>query len=199
MPDFNIVAVSGSLRAASFNTSALRAADELKPDGVMITMTNISAVPIFNQDVLDRGLPASVVALVNQIANADAVMIATPEYNYLIPGVLKNAIDRVSKAPDQPFKGKPVAIMGASPGGIGTARSQYDLRKVFVSLNAYVLNQPEIMISAAHTRFDASGKLTDEATRTLIASRLSNCATGPSVWGAKSKNALRIGQTHVLR
>lgn len=172
MPDFNIVAVSGSLRAGSFNTAALRAADELKPDGVTIAMADISAVPIFNQDVLDTGLPASVVALVNQIADADAVMIATPEYNYSIPGVLKNAIDWISKAPDQPFKGKPIAIMGASPGTIGTARSQYDLRKVFVALDGYVLNQPEIMITAAHTRFDASGKLTDDATRTLIAKQI---------------------------
>lgn len=172
MPDFNIVAISGSLRAGSFNTSALRAADELKPAGVMITMADISAVPIFNQDVLHKGMPASVATLVQQIADADAVMIATPEYNYSIPGILKNAIDWISKAPDQPFKHKPVAIMGASPGGIGTARSQYDLRKVFVFLDAYLLNQPEIMISAAHTRFDGNGKLTDEATRSLIAKQI---------------------------
>ncbi len=172
MPDFNIVAISGSLRANSFNTSALRTADELKPAGVMFTMADISAVPIFNEDVLDTGLPASVTTLVKQIADADAVMIATPEYNYSIPGVLKNAIDWISKASDQPFKGKPVAILGASPGGIGTARAQYDLRKVFVFLDAHVLNQPEIMISAAHTRFDACGKLTDEATRTHIAKQI---------------------------
>lgn len=99
-------------------------------------------------------------------------MIATPEYNYSIPGVLKNAIDWVSKAPDQPFRRKPVAILGASMGAIGTARSQYDLRKVFVFLDAHLLGQPEIMISTAHTRFDADGHLTDEKTRELIAAQL---------------------------
>ena len=130
------------------------------------------AMPLDAEDVRLLGLPPSVASLVDQIATADAVLIATPEYNYTIPGVLKNAIDWVSKAPDQPFRHKPVAIMGASMGAIGTARAQYDLRKVFVFLDAHVLNQPEIMIAAAQTRFDADGHLTDDMTRKLISSQI---------------------------
>jgi chromate reductase, NAD(P)H dehydrogenase (quinone) len=172
MRDFHILGLSGSLRKASYNSAALRAALELTPEGVVVTLADIAAVPIYNDDVREQGLPPSVLRLVEQIATADAVLIATPEYNYSIPGVLKNAIDWASKAPDQPFRHKPVAIMGASMGMIGTARAQYDLRKVFVFLDAYVLNQPEIMISAAHTRFGANGVLTDAKTRELIGKQI---------------------------
>lgn len=172
MSTFRILGISGSLRKESYNSAALRAAQKFAPDCVEITLADISAIPLYNYDVREQGLPASVVSLVELIATADAVMIAAPEYNYSIPGVLKNAIDWVSKAPDQPFRRKPVAILGASIGAIGTARSQYDLRKVFVFLDAHVLNQPEIMISAAHTRFSADGQLTDEKTRELIAAQI---------------------------
>lgn len=172
MRDFHILGVSGSLRKASYNSAALRAAQELAPGSTVITLADISAIPMYNGDVREQGLPPTVESLVEQVASADAVLIATPEYNYTIPGVLKNAIDWVSKAPDQPFRNKPVAVMGASMGAIGTARAQYDLRKVFVFLDAHVLNQPEIMIAAAHTRFDASGHLTDEMTRTLIGKQI---------------------------
>jgi chromate reductase, NAD(P)H dehydrogenase (quinone) len=172
MRDFHILGISGSLRKSSYNSAALRAAQEVQPEGMMITLGDISAIPIYNDDVREAGFPPSVLTLVEQVATADAVLIATPEYNYSLPGVLKNAIDWVSKAPDQPFRHKPVAIMGASMGGIGTARAQYDLRKVFVFLDAHVLNQPEIMISGAHTRFDADGHLTDEPTRTLIGKQI---------------------------
>jgi chromate reductase len=168
MRDFHILGISGSLRKASYNSAVLRAAQQLTPGSTMIALADISAIPMYNEDVREAGLPPSVVSLVEQIATADAVLIATPEYNYTIPGVLKNAIDWVSKAPDQPFRHKPVAIMGASMGAIGTARAQYDLRKVFVFLDAHVLNQPEIMVAAAHTRFDADGHLTDETTLKLI-------------------------------
>lgn len=168
MRDFHILGISGSLRKASFNRAVLRAAQQLTPGSTTIAIADISAIPMYNEDVREAGLPPSVVSLVEQIATADAVMIATPEYNYTIPGVLKNAIDWASKAPNQPFRHKPVAIMGASMGAIGTARAQYDLRKVFVFLDAHVLNQPEIMVAAAHTRFDAEGHLTGETTRKLI-------------------------------
>ncbi len=172
MRDFHILGISGSLRKASYNSAALRAAQELAPGSTVITLADISAIPMYNDDVREQGLPTTVISLVEQVASADAVLIATPEYNYTIPGVLKNAIDWVSKAPDQPFRHKPVAVMGASMGAIGTARAQYDLRKVFVFLDAHVLNQPEIMIAAAHTRFDAAGHLTDEMTRTLIGKQI---------------------------
>jgi chromate reductase, NAD(P)H dehydrogenase (quinone) len=172
MRDFHILGISGSLRNASFNSAALRAAQELAPGSTMITLADISAVPVYNDDVRVQGMPQSVTTLVEQITTADAVLISTPEYNYTIPGVLKNAIDWVSKAPDQPFRHKPVAVMGASMGAIGTARAQYDLRKVFVFLDAHVLNQPEIMIAAAHTKFDDDGHLTDDTTRTLIGKQI---------------------------
>jgi chromate reductase len=172
MRDFRILGLSGSLRKASYNSAALRAAQTLAPGSTVITLADISGIPVYNDDVREQGLPPGVATLVEQIATADAVLIATPEYNYTIPGVLKNTIDWVSKAPDQPFRHKPVAIMGASMGAIGTARAQYDLRKVFVFLDAHVLNQPEIMIAAAHTRFDADGHLTDETTRTLIGTQI---------------------------
>jgi chromate reductase, NAD(P)H dehydrogenase (quinone) len=172
MRDFHILGISGSLRRDSYNSAALRAAQELAPDGVKIALADISAIPLYNDDVRLEGLPPSVVSLGEQITSADAVLIATPEYNYSIPGVLKNTIDWVSKVPEMPFRHKPIAILGASQGAIGTARSQYDLRKVFVSQDAYVLNQPEVMIGTAQTRFDADGRLTDEKTRELIGKQL---------------------------
>lgn len=172
MRDFHILGLSGSLRKASYNSAVLRAAQQLAPGSTVISTADISSIPGYNEDIREKGLPPGVVTLVEQIAAADAVLIATPEYNYTIPGVLKNAIDWVSKAPNQPFRHKPVAIMGASMSAIGTARAQYDLRKVFVFLDAHVLNQPEIMIAAAHTKFDADGHLTDETSRKLIGEQI---------------------------
>jgi chromate reductase len=168
MAALRFLAISGSLRASSLNTAALRAAKELAPDGVTIEIAEIGDIPLYNDDVRLAGMPASVVALQGAIAAADAVLIATPEYNFSIPGVLKNAIDWMSRTDPQPFRGKPVGIIGASMGALGTGRAQYDLRKVFLFLDAHVLNKPEVMIAAAHTRFDANGALTDEATRGFI-------------------------------
>ena len=144
-------------------------AAELARDGVTIVQAEIADIPLYNEDVKAAGLPPAVIRLQRAIASADAVLIATPEYNYFVPGVLKNAIDWVSRTDPQPFDNKPVAIMGASPGALGTGRAQYDLRKMFVYLNAHVLNRPEVMISAAQSRFDADGRLTDEATRKVLA------------------------------
>ena len=169
MAGLTICAISGSLRAGSFNTAALRAAAELAPDGVEVVAQSIADIPLYNEDVKAAGLPLAVIRLQAAIASADAVLIATPEYNYSVPGVLKNAIDWVSRTDPQPFAGKPVAIMGASPGALGTCRAQYDLRKMFVYLDAHLLNKPEIMIGGAPSRFGADGKLTDEATRKLVA------------------------------
>ena len=168
----DFLGISGSLRTQSFNTAALRAAAELTPDGMTITLASISNVPLYNDDVLAAGIPASVAALRDRIAASAGVIIATPEYNYSVPGVLKNAIDWLSRTDPQPFAGKPIGIIGASPGNIGTARAQYDLRKSFVYLDAHVLNKPEIMIGAAHTRFDAEGRLTDQATRDFLQTML---------------------------
>jgi chromate reductase len=164
--------ISGSLRAASLNTASLRAAMELLPEGVTMEIAEIKDIPLYDDDTRAAGMPAAVTALQTSIAAADAVIIATPEYNYSIPGVLKNAIDWISRTQPQPFAGKPVGIIGASMGALGTGRAQYDLRKIFVFLDGHVLNKPEVMIAAAHTKFDAEGKLADEATRKFLATML---------------------------
>jgi chromate reductase len=160
----HILGISGSLREGSLNTAALRACATLLPDGVTFSLANLSDVPLYNEDIRVQGLPPSVQQLREQINAADAIVIATPEYNYSFPGVLKNAIDWASRPPDQPFDGKPVALMGATPGGLGTSRAQYQLRQVFIYLNSPMLNRPEVMISAAPSKFDADGKLIDEPT-----------------------------------
>ena len=160
----HILGISGSLRQASLNTAALRSCATLLPDGVTFSLADLSDVPLYNEDLRVQGLPSSVQQLREQISTADAIVIATPEYNYSFPGVLKNAIDWASRPPDQPFDGKPIALMGATPGGLGTSRAQYQLRQVFIYLDSRVLNRPEVMISAAPSKFDADGKLIDEPT-----------------------------------
>ena len=167
-----VLALSGSLRRASYNSAALRAAQSLAPEGVAVEIGDIAGLPLYNEDVNQQGLPPAVTALSDAVRAADAVLIATPEYNYSIPGVLKNAIDWISRVAPPPFVDKPVAIMGASPGMIGTARAQYDLRKVFVFLDARVLNKPEVMIGGAASKFDAEGQLTDTATQGFIVKQL---------------------------
>ena len=164
--------ISGSLRAGSFNSASLRAAAALAPDGMTVTLADIGDVPLFNDDVRAIGIPACVEALRSRITAADGVIIATPEYNYSVPGVLKNVIDWISRTEPQPFAKKPVGIIGASPGAFGTARAQYDLRKSFVFLDAYVMNKPEVMIASAHDRFNAEGELTDQATRAILSAML---------------------------
>lgn len=165
---FKILGISGSLRKASYNTMALRAAQKLLPPGATMETAAIGDLPLYNDDVRAAGYPPAVQAFREKVAAADGVLIVTPEYNYSIPGVLKNAIDWASRAPDQPFNNKPVAIMGASPGVIGTARVQYHLRQCFVFLNSWVVNKPEVMIGTANTRFNEAGELTDETTKKLI-------------------------------
>ena len=144
-----IVAISGSLRRASFNTALLNAAQELAPDGMDIHIEVLSEIPLYDADLQAHDFPASVERLSDQIRDADAVLIATPEYNYSIPGVLKNAIDWVSRVENQPFNGKAVAIMGASMGNLGTSRSQYHLRQVFVYLNGLIMNRPEVFVGVS--------------------------------------------------
>lgn len=169
---FSVLGISGSLRAGSFNTGLLRAAQELAPDGMSVEIADISAIPLYNEDVYQAGFPAAVETLRAQVAAADAVILATPEYNYSISGPMKNAIDWVSRPPvPQAFNEKPVAIMGASAGRLGTARAQYHLRQVLVFLNAFVLNKPEVMVGGAGSAF-TDGKLTDGTARDLIRQQL---------------------------
>jgi chromate reductase len=163
-----ILGIAGSLRKASFNRAALRAAQQLVPADASLETFELDGIPPFNEDH-ERSLPAPVAALKAKIREADAVLIVTPEYNYSIPGVLKNAIDWASRPyGDNAWDGKPAAIMGASVGALGTARAQYHLRQSFIFLNMYPVNKPEVMISTAAQRFDADGNLTDETSRKLI-------------------------------
>lgn len=161
-----LVALCGSLRKQSFNRSLLHAAAELMPADVQLEHAEIGEIPLYNQDVLDQqGFPAPVQRLIDAIAAADGVLIATPEYNYSVPGVLKNAIDWVSRSKDSPFSGKTLGILSASPGALGGARAQYHLRQIVVFLNLIPFNRPEVMVSKAAEKFDTNGRLTDEDTR----------------------------------
>ncbi|MBO0735198.1 MAG: NAD(P)H-dependent oxidoreductase [Alphaproteobacteria bacterium] len=170
--ELTILGICGSLRAGSYNKAALRTAVELKPPGMTIETADIGSIPLYNEDVRAQGFPPPVEKLRVQIAAADALLFVTPEYNYSMSGVLKNAIDWASRPPDQPFAGKPVAIMGAAAGMAGTARAQYDLRRSCVFLDMHPLNKPEIFIGQAQNKFDASGRLTDETARGLIGQML---------------------------
>lgn len=172
----NVLALCGSLRRASYNRSALRAAIEMAPAGIRIGTAEIGDIPLYNEDVREKGFPPPVERLRREIAEADALLFVSPEYNYSIPGVLKNAIDWASRPPDVPFAGKPAAIMGASIGNIATARAQYHLRQCCVFLDVHVLNRPEVMIGQAASKFDADGNLTDADTRKRIADLLAALA-----------------------
>ena len=163
-----IIGISGSLRQGSYNSMALRAAQKLAPQGITVEIADIGSIPLYNDDVRAAGEPPAVAALKAQIRAADAVLLVTPEYNFSIPGVLKNTLDWMSRPPEPPFDGKVVAIMGASPGPVGTARVQYDLRKVLVFMNSFTVNKPEVFISFAQNKFNAEGELTDEATAKFI-------------------------------
>ena len=170
-----VVGISGSLRKGSFNTMLLNEAVRLKPEGIEIEVLDFSAFPVYNQDIEEAGLPEAVSQAKVQIAGADAVLIATPEYNYGIPGPLKNAIDWISRPyGTSPFGGKPLAIMGASPGMLGTIRAQLSLRQTAVFLDMHALTAPEIYLARAHEKFDSDGKLTDEMAIKLVGQLLEN-------------------------
>jgi chromate reductase len=169
----------GSLRRASLNRGLMRAAQEMAPDvGLEIAVFDrLREIPPYDADVDAAGNPEPVAALKAAIAQADALLIATPEYNYGVPGVLKNAIDWVSRPPPgSPLRGKPAAIMGASSGISGTMRAQYQLRQTFVGTGTHVLLQPEVIVPRAAERFDAEGRLADESTRDLIRKQLAALA-----------------------
>src|SRR5437762_11662464 len=152
----HILGFAGSLSKQSYNRAILKVAQELVPDGATLEIITLDDLPLYNRDY-ENDEPEVVRNFKDKIRKADALLIATPEYNYSTSGVLKNAIDWASRPPDQPFNHKPIAIMGASPSALGTGRAQYHLRQMFVYLNAYVLNQPEVMIAQAHQKFDEEG------------------------------------------
>ena len=166
----DITAVAGSLRQGSYNQALLRAALELAPQGMRIEIHDLSSIPLFNEDVERAGIPQPVAALRTAVAEADGFLIATPEYNHGVPGVLKNAFDWLSRPPGKSvLAGKPSAILGASPGMTGSARGQSQLRQSFVFTNTPVLAQPEVLVARAHEKFDANGQLTDDPTRKFLA------------------------------
>ena len=171
----NVITVCGSLRKGSFNAMVQRALPPLAPEGMVLDAApSFAAFPLYNADVQGAtGFPGPVTALADAIRNADGVIIVTPEYNFSIPGGLKNAIDWVSRLPSQPFAGKPVALQSASPGPVGGARVQYDLRRAMVFLDAFVLNKPEIFVGGCASKIDEkTGELKDEATRNFIKQQL---------------------------
>jgi chromate reductase len=171
-----ILGFAGSLRRESYNRGALRAATKLVPEGAILETIELDGIPSFNQDE-EQNPPPKIVEFKRRIRESDAILFVTPEYNYSVPGMLKNAIDWASRPyGDSAWNGKPAAIMGASPGSIGTARAQYHLRQIMVFLNMFPLNQPEVMIGNAAARFDQQGNLTDESTKDHIRKLLKSLA-----------------------
>jgi chromate reductase, NAD(P)H dehydrogenase (quinone) len=169
-----ILGIAGSLRKASYNRGALRAAQQLCPEGAKIEVFELDGIPAFNQDE-ERKPPQKVIDLKSRIRAADAVLLVTPEYNYGVPGVLKNAIDWASRPyGDNAWNGKPVAIMSAAMSMGGGVRAQYQLRQSFVFLNMEAVIQPEVAIGNATERFDEQGNLKDETSKKLIAQLLQN-------------------------
>ena len=169
-----VLGVAGSLRQGSYNRALLRTAVELAPAGMTWATFDLLDVPLYNGDVEALGDPPGVAAFKQAIREADAVLFVTPEYNHGVPGVMKNAVDWASRPPrDAPLGGKPVGIIGASPGATGSARGQSQLRQAFEFTNSYCMPQPEILVFRAHEKFDAEGRLTDVATREHLAKFLS--------------------------
>jgi chromate reductase len=166
MPDtLNIVAISGSLRTKSFNTSLLRAMQNIADASMSIDIATLKGVPVYDGDDEETsGVPQIVTDLAERIRAADGVIIATPEYNFTIPGGLKNATDWISRVKDQPFGNKPVGVAGAAAGPLGTARSQYQLRQNLVGLSALTMSKPEVFVGSAHSKFAADSSLADEET-----------------------------------
>jgi chromate reductase, NAD(P)H dehydrogenase (quinone) len=176
----NIVSICGSLRRGSYNRMLMQALPGLAPPGMVIAASpSFAALPLYNADAQgSTGIPAEVTALADVIRAAGGVIFCTPEYNFSMPGGLKNAIDWVSRVPSQPFAGKPVAIQSASPGPLGGARVQYELRRIMVFLDALTLNKPEVFVGSCASKFDEkTGELKDEPTRDFVRQQLVAFAT----------------------
>jgi chromate reductase, NAD(P)H dehydrogenase (quinone) len=176
----NLISICGSLRRGSYNAMLQRALPGLAPEGMSIKEAPpFAAFPLYNADLqAEAGFPAPVKELADAIRAADGVIIVTPEYNFSIPGGLKNAIDWVSRLPNQPFAGKPIALQSVSPGPLGGGRVQYDLRRAMVFLDAFVLNKPEIFVGGCAAKLDEkTGEIKDEATGNFIKQQLAAFAT----------------------
>ncbi|MBI3981281.1 MAG: NAD(P)H-dependent oxidoreductase [Gemmatimonadetes bacterium] len=177
-----VLGFAGSLRAASFNRALLRAAVGLAPDGMQIEVFELLPIPLYNGDVEAQGTPEPVRLFKERIKAADALLIASTEYNFSVSGVLKNAIDWASRPFDaSPLTGKPVALMGASTSRMGTVRSQHHLRQVLVATDTLVMTSPYVHVSQPKDKFDAEGRLTDEVTIRQVRELLA----GLAVWTLK--------------
>jgi chromate reductase, NAD(P)H dehydrogenase (quinone) len=172
MADLKVLGISGSLRRGSFNTAALRACAQLMPAGMTLDYARIDDLPLFNQDVFDAGLPEPVKRFRAEVTAADGLLIASPEYNFSLSAALKNAIDWGSRAPNQVFQEKPIAVFSATSGPLGGPRNQYDLRRILTQIWGHVLPRPEVFIGNAQAKFDAQGRLTDETTRKFLSDLL---------------------------
>jgi chromate reductase len=168
MPAVRVLAISGSLRQGSFNTALLRAAVALVPDGMTLTLQLLHDVPLFNADVEAQGFPPGVVALREAVRAADGVLISTPEYNNSMPGVLKNAVDWVSRGKDQPWAGKPLALLSASNGRFGGARSQVAWLPTMATIGTRWMHSPQFYLAKGQDAFAPDGSLIDERTRELL-------------------------------
>jgi chromate reductase, NAD(P)H dehydrogenase (quinone) len=175
---FDVLGICGSLRQKSFNMAALRAAGDLMPPGLKLRITTIADIPMYNFDLQEKGFPASVTRLRDEILAADALLFASPEYNW------KNAIDWMSRFQPQPFQGKPAAVISASGGPLGGSRAQYDLRRILAGLGVLWVTRPEVFIGMSASKF-AEGKLTDETTRKF----LTDLMLGLEDWTKRMKRA----------
>jgi chromate reductase len=176
----NVISICGSLRRGSYNAMVQRALPAFAPQGMTIKPApSFAEFPLYNADIQNStGFPAPVNVMADAVRAADAVIFCTPEYNFSIPGGLKNAIDWVSRLPNQPFAGKPVSLISASPGPVGGARVQYDVRRCMMFLDAFTMNKPEVFIANCAGKFDEkTGEITDETTRNLIKQQLAAFAT----------------------
>lgn len=182
-----ILGISGSLRRDSYNTALLRASAELMPPEMTLEIFDLSQLPMFNQD-FEKPFPDAVVELRTKLAQADALLIATPEYNGSISGALKNAIDWASRSPNQPLNGKPSAIIGVSTGNFGTLRAQLHLRQILTHVGALTLGKPDVLVGRAEQVFDAQGHLTDPTTRGF----LHNLLTALAEWTLRVSDRQRI-------
>jgi chromate reductase len=169
-----ILGFAGSLRRGSYNKALLHAAVDLAPGDMHLEIFDLDGIPPFNQDI-EQNMPNKVREFKTKIREADGILIATPEYNFSMPGVLKNTIDWASRPyGDNPFDGKPVAIMSASIGMLGGANAQFHLRQTCVFLNMYPINKPQVIVTFAQDKFDANGKLLDDNTEKFLGQLLEN-------------------------
>ena len=162
------LAISGSVRKGSLNTSLLRAAAELVPEDVTMDIRTLDGIELLDPNTLENGFPDLVNKLALEIKQADALVLASPEFNYSVTAAMKNVIDWLSIHPEKPLKNKPTALMSASPSGLGGARAQYQLRQMLIYPDVKVMAVPEVMVGNAFERFTTKGELTDDNTKALI-------------------------------